>query len=136
MRKSEECYERAILADPYDGEVLSQYAKLQWAAHKDERRAEMYYDQAIQAAPNDWLVGFTVRSVHDCMLDLYLGMMPCMVCLDEAIYGCLDHDVMHARMVNWIIMIIRPCILDHDRMVPCMLDLMIHNLVHHVILYA
>ena len=57
VRKSEECYERAILADPYDGEVLSQYAKLQWAAHKDERRAEMYYDQAIQAAPNDWLVG-------------------------------------------------------------------------------
>ena len=78
VRKSEECYERAILADPYDGEVLSQYAKLQWAAHKDERRAEMYYDQAIQAAPNDWLVGLTITNMIICLIYI-LTLMPCMV---------------------------------------------------------
>ena len=56
LKRSEEYYERAILADPHDGEVLSQYAKLQWDVHKDQDRAEMYYDQAVQAAPDDWLV--------------------------------------------------------------------------------
>ncbi|KAH7296052.1 hypothetical protein KP509_26G006900 [Ceratopteris richardii] len=56
VKKAEEYYERAILADPNDGEVLSSYAKLQWDVNKDQDRAEAYYDRAVQAAPDDCYV--------------------------------------------------------------------------------
>lgn len=51
--KAEEFYSRAILADPGDGEVLSQYAKLIWDFNHDHDRAASYFEQAVQAAPND-----------------------------------------------------------------------------------
>ncbi|MCO5612846.1 hypothetical protein L7F22_067117 [Adiantum nelumboides] len=56
VKKAEEYFERAILADPSDGDVLSKYAKLQWDVNRDHERAEAYYDQAVQAAPNDCYV--------------------------------------------------------------------------------
>ncbi|KAI5055460.1 hypothetical protein GOP47_0028981 [Adiantum capillus-veneris] len=56
VKKAEEYYERAILADPSDGEVLSKYAKLQWDVNRDQKRAEAYHGQAVQAAPNDYYV--------------------------------------------------------------------------------
>ena len=82
MKRSEEYYERAILADPHDGEVLSQYAKLQWDVHKDQDRAEMYYDQAVQAAPDDWLV-LSGCSCHSCLVPCLLAkiMMQCCHCM-------------------------------------------------------
>lgn len=52
--KAEEYYERAILASPGDGEVLSLYAKLMWEVRRDAPHAEAYFDQAVQANPDDW----------------------------------------------------------------------------------
>lgn len=42
-----------MLAEPGDGEVLSQYAKLIWELHHDRERASGYFEQAVQAAPQD-----------------------------------------------------------------------------------
>lgn len=51
---AEECYGRAILASPGDGEVLSLYGKLVWETHRDEERAEAYFNRAVKASPDDW----------------------------------------------------------------------------------
>lgn len=50
---AEEYYSRAILVDPRDGEVLSQYAQLIWELHRDEVRASSYFQRAVQASPED-----------------------------------------------------------------------------------
>lgn len=50
LRVAEEYYSRAILADPEDGEVLSQYAKLIWESQHDKERATNYFERAIQAS--------------------------------------------------------------------------------------
>lgn len=52
--KAEEYLERAILANPRDGIVLSQYADLIWHTQKNADRAESYYNQAVQSSPHDW----------------------------------------------------------------------------------
>lgn len=52
--RAEEFFERAILASPSDGEVLSQYAKLIYQVHGDVERATHYHEQAVKAAPEDW----------------------------------------------------------------------------------
>ena len=54
MEKAEEYYGRAILASPGDGEVLSLYGKLIWERHRDESRANSYFDRAVTASPDDW----------------------------------------------------------------------------------
>lgn len=51
---AESFYERAILANPGDGELLGLYANLIWDVYKDEERAGSYFEQAIQASPDDW----------------------------------------------------------------------------------
>lgn len=58
MAGAEECYCRAILASPGDGDLLSLYAKLIWETHRDEERAQSYFDQAVSASPDDWYVIF------------------------------------------------------------------------------
>ncbi|KAK3011304.1 hypothetical protein RJ639_012382 [Escallonia herrerae] len=53
LQGADEYYSRAILADPNDGEILSQYAKLVWELHHDEDRATSYFERAVQAADED-----------------------------------------------------------------------------------
>ncbi|XP_026381651.1 uncharacterized protein LOC113276282 isoform X2 [Papaver somniferum] len=53
LREADEYYSRAILIDPRDGEILSQYAKLVWELHHDDTRACSYFERAVQAAPED-----------------------------------------------------------------------------------
>ena len=53
-RKAEEYCERAMLSeDGRDGEMLSMYGDLIWKNHGDGARAQSYFDQAVQAAPDD-----------------------------------------------------------------------------------
>lgn len=54
-------YSRAILADPKDGEILSQYAKLVWELHHDQDRALSYFERAAQASPQDRFVILQMR---------------------------------------------------------------------------
>jgi tetratricopeptide (TPR) repeat protein len=53
LQSADEYYSRAILADPKDGEILSQYAKLVWELHHDQDRASSYFERAVQASPKD-----------------------------------------------------------------------------------
>ena len=46
-RRAEEYYSRAMLADPSDGEIMSQYAKLVREVHHG------YFQKSVQAAPHD-----------------------------------------------------------------------------------
>lgn len=55
-RRAEEYYSRAMLADPSDGEIMSQYAKLIWEVHRDQDRSLSYFQKSVQAAPQDRLV--------------------------------------------------------------------------------
>lgn len=50
---AEEYYSRAILADPEDGEIISQFANLVWELYHDHERALGYFDRAVQASPTD-----------------------------------------------------------------------------------
>ncbi|XP_016515482.1 uncharacterized protein LOC107832184 [Nicotiana tabacum] len=53
LAKAEEYYERAILANPSDGNVLSD---LIWRTQKDASRAHAYFDQAVKSDPDDCYV--------------------------------------------------------------------------------
>lgn len=53
LNGAEEYYFRATMADPKDGEILMQYAKLVWELHRDQIRALGYFESAVQAAPAD-----------------------------------------------------------------------------------
>uniref|UniRef100_A0A6M2F9W0 Uncharacterized protein n=1 Tax=Populus davidiana TaxID=266767 RepID=A0A6M2F9W0_9ROSI len=53
LEGAEEYFSRAILADPGDGEILSQYAKLVWELYRDHDKALCYFKQSIQATPAD-----------------------------------------------------------------------------------
>lgn len=50
---AEDCYFRAALADPKDGEILLEYAKLVWELHNDKTKALKYFEKAALAAPED-----------------------------------------------------------------------------------
>lgn len=52
--KAEEYCGRALLVDSNDGDMLSLYADLIWKTKKDAPRAETYFDQAVNASPDDW----------------------------------------------------------------------------------
>ncbi|KAI8001109.1 hypothetical protein LOK49_LG09G00989 [Camellia lanceoleosa] len=43
----------AQFADPADGEIISQYAKLVWELHHDQDKAMSYFERAVQATPED-----------------------------------------------------------------------------------
>ena len=51
--RAEEYYSRAMLTDPSDGEIMSQYAKLVWEVHHDPERCLGYFQMSVQAAPQN-----------------------------------------------------------------------------------
>ncbi|XP_028793366.1 uncharacterized protein LOC114749064 [Neltuma alba] len=53
LRGAEEYFLRATLADPNNGEILVQYARLVWDLHRDKQRALEYFERAAQAPPPD-----------------------------------------------------------------------------------
>lgn len=59
LQGAEEYYSRAILADPADGEIISQYASLVWELHRDRNKAESYFERAVQATPQDRLASIS-----------------------------------------------------------------------------
>lgn len=63
-KRAEEYYSRAMLADPSDGEIMSQYAKLVWAVHHDRERSLSYFQKSVQAAPENRST-FVSRSYFD-----------------------------------------------------------------------
>ncbi|XP_055813783.1 uncharacterized protein LOC129883202 isoform X2 [Solanum dulcamara] len=50
---TEHYYFQATLADPKDGDTLSQYAKLVWELHQDKDRVSDYFERAVRAAPEN-----------------------------------------------------------------------------------
>ena len=53
LKGAEEYYHRATLADPENGEILLQYAKIVWDLHQDKDRALSYFERAVRASPQD-----------------------------------------------------------------------------------
>ncbi|XP_030533951.1 uncharacterized protein LOC115743350 [Rhodamnia argentea] len=53
LHEAEDYSYRATLANPEDGEILAQYAKIVWDLYHDKERALTYYERAAQAAAND-----------------------------------------------------------------------------------
>lgn len=53
LEGAEEYFHRATMADPNDGEILVQYAKLVWENHHDKDTALVYFERAVQASPQD-----------------------------------------------------------------------------------
>lgn len=51
--KAEEYYDRAIMIDPNNGEVLCRFAKLVWELYRDREQALTYFERAALAAPGD-----------------------------------------------------------------------------------
>ncbi|KAJ4839323.1 hypothetical protein Tsubulata_018137 [Turnera subulata] len=54
--KAEEFFERAIVANGCDGNVLCMYGDMIWDNHKDGDRAQRYFDKAVQTSPHDCYV--------------------------------------------------------------------------------
>ncbi|TMW90228.1 hypothetical protein EJD97_016029 [Solanum chilense] len=50
---AEEYYFQATLADPQDGDILSQYATLVWQLHHDKDRALSYFEHATHVDPEN-----------------------------------------------------------------------------------
>ncbi|XP_073275837.1 uncharacterized protein [Primulina huaijiensis] len=51
--KAEEYYDRAIMADPTNGEILCLFAKLVWELYRDKEQALTYFERAALASPGD-----------------------------------------------------------------------------------
>ena len=50
---AEDYYLRATVADPKDGEIMMQYAKLVWELHRDQDKALTYFEKAVFTTPED-----------------------------------------------------------------------------------
>ncbi|KZV46786.1 hypothetical protein F511_15346 [Dorcoceras hygrometricum] len=51
--KAEEYYDRAMMADPNNGQLMCNYAKLVWELYHDKEQALAYFERAVHAAPED-----------------------------------------------------------------------------------
>ncbi|XP_057735698.1 uncharacterized protein LOC130951102 [Arachis stenosperma] len=61
---AEDFYSRAVLADPSDGEMISEYARLVWELHHDQEKASSLFEQAVQATPGN----SNVLAAYTCFL--------------------------------------------------------------------
>ncbi|KAE9612116.1 hypothetical protein Lal_00022230 [Lupinus albus] len=50
---AEDYYSRGIIADPIDGEMILEYARLEWELHRDREKASSLFEQAVQATPGN-----------------------------------------------------------------------------------
>lgn len=53
LEAAEDYYSQAISADPSDGEMISEYARLEWELHHDQEKVLSLFEQAVQATPGD-----------------------------------------------------------------------------------
>uniref|UniRef100_A0A7N0U3E7 Uncharacterized protein n=1 Tax=Kalanchoe fedtschenkoi TaxID=63787 RepID=A0A7N0U3E7_KALFE len=53
MEGAKDYFYRATVANPHDGEMLLQYAKLVWQLHRDQDKAFKYFERAALAAPEN-----------------------------------------------------------------------------------
>ncbi|XP_019441086.1 PREDICTED: uncharacterized protein LOC109346141 isoform X3 [Lupinus angustifolius] len=53
LQAAHDYYSRAIIADPIDGEMISEYARLEWKLHCDHEKASNLFEQAVQATPGN-----------------------------------------------------------------------------------
>lgn len=51
-----------------DATILAFYADLIWQSNRDAQRAKLYFDQAVQAAPQDWYAFPPSSSHHTCIM--------------------------------------------------------------------
>ncbi|MED6200354.1 hypothetical protein PIB30_084228 [Stylosanthes scabra] len=64
LKAAEDYYSRAVLTDPSDGEMISEYAKLVWELHHDQEKASSLFEQAVQATPEN----SNVLAAYTCFL--------------------------------------------------------------------
>ncbi|CAM8978289.1 unnamed protein product [Rhodiola kirilowii] len=53
LHVAEEYYARSIKANPEDGEIMSQYARLIWELHHDQAKVISYFEHTVELAPGD-----------------------------------------------------------------------------------
>lgn len=68
MKGAEQCYGRAILASPGDGEVLMLYGMLVWENYREKERAGAYLQRATEISPDDWYIQTYYKSIIDSLL--------------------------------------------------------------------
>lgn len=76
MKGAEECYGRAILASPGDGELLMLYGMLVWENYREKERAGAYLQKATELSPHDWYVHRSPTFVPSSCIHLHSNSIP------------------------------------------------------------
>lgn len=83
---------RAVLADPGDGEITAEYAKLVWEVHRDSHKASVYFERAVQASPeNRYKFLLTMTYIHLRKIFFVLVL--------KGLHHCYMHNTWTATMI-------------------------------------